>query len=304
MPLDPTVAEMLQQIAQVGGPTLAEMSPFEARELYRVARADSPKPDVASIQDAEAGDIPVRIYKVSDQGKQPVVVFFHGGGWVIGDLETHDSTCRQLALGADCTVVSVDYRLAPEHPFPAAIDDCYEATQWVANNADSLGIDVNKLAVAGESAGGNLSACVCIKSKHGDGPLICLQLLIYPVIDARMDTESYKANKEGYMLSRESMEWFWQHYTGGNHMDNPLASPISATDLSGLPAACIITAEYDPLRDEGEAYGEALKAAGVATEIVRYDGMIHDFLPMTDILEGSRQAMYLASRQLTRAFNQ
>ncbi len=226
------------------------------------------------------------------------------GGWVIGDLETHDSTCRQLAIGADCTVVSVDYRLAPEHPFPAAIDDCYEATQWVANNADSLGIDVNKLALAGESAGGNLSACVCIKAKDEDGPGICLQLLIYPVTDARMNTESYESNREGYMLTKDGMEWFWQHYTSGNQMDNPLASPMLAADLSGVPTACIITAEYDPLRDEGEAYGEALKAAGVATEVVRYDGMIHDFLPMTDILEGSRQAMHLASRQLTRAFNQ
>ena len=304
MPLDPTLVEMLQQMAEAEGPPLNEMSPFEAREMFRAMQAVLPKPDVVSVEDASAGDIPVRIYKVSEQDEQPVVVFFHGGGWVIGDLDTHDGTCRQLAVAADCTVVSVDYRLAPEHPFPAPIDDCYEATRWVADNANFLGIDVNKLAVAGDSAGGNLSACVCMMAKDGGGPPIRLQLLIYPVTDARMNTESYEVNKEGYMLTRDGMEWFWQHYTGGNHMDNPLASPMLATDLSGLPTACIITAEYDPLRDEGEAYGEALKAAGVSTEIVRYDGMIHGFFGMTDMLEGSRQAMDLASVQLNRAFHQ
>jgi acetyl esterase/lipase len=304
MPLDPAVVTMLQQMADAGGPALTEMSPPDARKMFRAMQGVSPSPDVASVEDTLAGDIPVRVYKVSDQDKQPVLVYFHGGGWVIGDLETHDSTCRQLANSAHCTVVSVDYRLAPEHPFPASIEDCYAATQWVAANADSLGIDVNRLAVAGDSAGGNLSACVCIKARDENGPRICLQLLIYPVTDARMNTESYETNKEGYMLTREGMEWFWQHYTGGRHMDNPLASPLSAQDLSGLPQACVITAEFDPLRDEGEAYGEALKAAGVATEIVRYDGVIHGFFGMTDLLEGSRLAMDLATNQLTRAFHE
>lgn len=303
MPLDPAVVEMLQQMADAQGPALTEMSPPDAREMFRAMQGVLSKPKVALVEDAKAGELPVRIYKTSDQDKQPVVVFFHGGGWVIGDLETHDSICRQLAIATDCTVVSVDYRLAPEHPFPAAMDDCYEATQWVADNADSLGIDVNRLAVAGDSAGGNLAACVCIKAKDKNGPAICMQLLIYPATDARMNTESYETNKDGYLLTRESMEWFWQHYTGGNHMNNPLASPSSAADLTGLPAACVITAEYDPLRDEGEAFGEALKAAGVATEIVRYDGMIHGFFGMTELLEGSRQAMVLASTQLARAFS-
>lgn len=303
MPLDPTLVEMLQQMAEAQGPALHEMSPTEAREMYRAMQSVQPKPEVASVEESSAGSIPVRIYKVSAQSEQPVVVFFHGGGWVIGDLETHDGICRQLAIAADCTVVSVDYRLAPEHPFPASIDDCCEATQWVADNAASLGIDASRLAVAGDSAGGNLAACVSIRAKESGGPAICLQLLIYPVTDAQMNTESYETNKDGYMLTRESMEWFWQHYTGGDHMDNPLASPMSAADLTGLPAACIITAEYDPLRDEGEAFGEALKASGVTTEIVRYDGMIHGFFGMTDILEASRQAMDLARTQLARVFN-
>jgi len=303
MPLDPTVEVMLQQMADAGGPALTEMSPPDAREMYRTLQAESPKPEVASVEDRKAGEIPVRIYKVSDQSNQPVVVFFHGGGWVIGDLETHDSACRQLAIAAECTVIAVDYRLAPEHPFPASIDDCFEATRWVADNASSLGVDANRLTVAGDSAGGNLAACVCLKAKEASGPEIGFQLLIYPVTDARMNTDSYEANKDGYMLTKEGMEWFWDLYTGGDHVDNPHASPMSASDLSGLPAACIITAEYDPLRDEGEAYGAALSAAGVTTNAVRFDGMIHGFFGMTDLLEGSRKAMDLAAAELVRAFN-
>ena len=302
MPLDPTVEVMLQQMAEAQGPALNEMSPPEAREMYRTLNEASPKPEVTSVEDRKAGEIPIRIYKVSEQGEQPVVVFFHGGGWVIGDLETHDSACRQLAIAAKCTVIAVDYRLAPEHPFPASIDDCFEATKWVAENAVSLGVDAGKLSVAGDSAGGNLAACVCLKARDASGPAIGFQLLIYPVTDASMNTESYEANKDGYMLTRDGMQWFWDHYTGGQQVNNPHASPMSAPDLSGLPAACVITAEYDPLRDEGEAYGEALQAAGVTTNTVRFDGMIHGFIAMTDMLEGSRKAMDLAAAELKQVF--
>ena len=302
MPLDPTVEVMLQQMAEAQGPALNEMSPPDAREMYRTLNAASPRPEVASVEDTKAGEIPIRVYKVSEDGKQPVVVFFHGGGWVIGDLETHDGACRQLAIAAQCTVVAVDYRLAPEHPFPAAIDDCFEATKWVAENAGSLGVDANKLCVAGDSAGGNLAACVCLKARDADGPAIGFQLLIYPVTDARMNTESYEANKDGYMLTRDGMQWFWDHYTGGQHLSNPHASPLVAPDLAGLPAACVITAEYDPLRDEGEAYGEALQTAGVTTNTVRFDGMIHGFFAMTDMLEGSRKAMDLAAAEIRQVF--
>ncbi len=302
MPLHPVVQEMLHQMAQADGPAMTEMSPDEARAMYRTLNATMPSPDGVDVEDLTAGDIPVRVYRVSKDKGQPVLVYFHGGGWVIGDLETHDGPCRQLALAADCTVVAIDYRLAPEHPFPASIDDCYRATQWVADNADSLGIDADKLSVAGDSAGGNLSASVRIKARDENGPEICFQLLIYPVTDARMNTVSYDDNSDGYLLTRESMQWFWNHYIGDDHVDNPLASPLAASDHSKLPPACIITAEFDPLRDEGEAYGEALRQAGVTTKIVRFDGMIHGFFGMTDILDGSRQAMDLASEQLSRAF--
>lgn len=303
MPLDPTVEAMLQQMADAGGPAMTEMSLSEAREMYRTMLAAMPKPEITAVEERTAGKIPVRIYKVSDQGDQPVVVYFHGGGWVIGDLETHDSTCRQLAIAANCTVIAVDYRLAPEHPFPAAIDDCFAATQWVADHASSIGVDASKLAVAGDSSGGNLAACVCLRAREESAPAIGFQLLIYPVTDARMESDSYEENKDGYLLTRESMEWFWNHYTGGKQVSNPHASPSAASDLSKLPAACVITAEYDPLRDEGEAYGAALDAAGVSTKTVRFDGMIHGFFGMTDLLEGSRKAMDLAAAQLDKAFS-
>jgi acetyl esterase len=306
MPVHPIVEEMLSQMAQADGPAMTEMSPDEARAMYRTMSAAMPSPDGVDVEDSSAGDIPIRIYRNKNEradGKgEPAVVYFHGGGWVIGDLDTHDGPCRQLALAANCTVIAVDYRLAPEHPFPASINDCYNATQWVSDNAESLGIDPERISVAGDSAGGNLSASVCIKARDENGPSICFQLLIYPVTDARMNTGSYEENSDGYLLTRESMAWFWNHYIGDDHVANPLASPLAASDLSGLPPACIITAEFDPLRDEGEAFGEALKKAGVITKISRFDGMIHGFFGMTDILDGSRQAMSLASEQLARAF--
>ncbi len=302
MPVHPIVQEMLHQMAQADGPTMIEMSPAEARNMYRAMQAEMPVPEIDSVEDRDAEGIPVRIYRTSQEEDQPVAVYFHGGGWVIGDLETHDSTCRQLAVAADCTVVSVDYRLAPEHPFPAAIDDCYLATRWVVEQAGALGVDPERLAVAGDSAGGNLAACVCIRARDAQGPNIGFQLLIYPVTDARMESASYEENAEGYLLTRESMEWFWNHYTGHRHQDNPLASPQAASDLSGLPPACIITAEYDPLRDEGEQYARALEAAGVRTVLRRFDGMIHGFFGMTHLLEDSREALNFASGQLARAF--
>ncbi len=302
MPLDPTVKIMLEQMAQAGGPTLTEMSPPDAREMYRNLQSTSPKPDVMSVTNMDANGIPVRVYKMSEAPEQPAVVFFHGGGWVIGDLETHDGVCRQLANAADCTVIAVDYRLAPENPYPASIDDCYSATQWVAANAADLGINADRMAVAGDSAGGNLAACVSLKARDNAGPAICYQLLIYPVTDATMSAVSYEENKEGYMLTRDSMEWFWAAYTAGDHQDDPYASPLAATDLTKLPPACVITAEFDPLRDEGEQYASALSASSVAVDVQRFDGMIHGFFGMTDILEGARQAMKLASSKLKTSF--
>lgn len=308
MSLDPIVAEMLKEMAEANVPALSEMPPEDGRAMYRVMTESMPQADIAKVEDRKVpvtdGEVTVRIYQQQTTPDQPCLVYFHGGGWVIGDLETHDSVCRQLTQQAGCTVIAVDYRLAPEHPFPTPVNDCYEVTCWVHDQAAQLGINPACIAVGGDSAGGNLSACVSLKARDESGPQLVHQLLIYPVTDSSFDTESYIANKEGYMLSLEDMMWFWDLYLNGNMGDknNPLVAPMKAADLSGLPPATVITAEYDPLRDEGEAYGEKLRQAGVATVTQRYDGMIHGFFGMTDLLEGSRQAMTFAVKQLKAAF--
>ena len=199
-------------------------------------------------------------------------------------------------------MIAVDYRLAPEHPFPAPLDDCYAATRWVFNNARELDIDPNNIAVGGDSAGGNLATAVCLKARDNNGPDIRHQLLVYPVTDAAMSTQSYSDNAEGYMLTRNSMVYFWNHYADEASRKNPLASPLLADDLSDLPPATILTAEFDPLRDEGEAYAGRLKAAGVETLLKRYDGLTHGFISMTDALEGARASVDLMASQLRNAF--
>ena len=304
MPLDPIVASMLEQMAAAGAPPLPDMSLPDARAMYREMQAALPKPDLASVEDAEAGAVPLRIYR-SSQDACPAIVYFHGGGWVIGDLDTHDSVCRQLALGTGAAVIAVDYRLAPEHPFPAALDDCYAATCWASSHAVELNIDPARLAVAGDSAGGNLATCVCLRIREEGGPRLRHQLLVYPVTDTAMDTASLKENAEGYLLTRDAMVWFFDQYLGkgGKNRDNPYAAPAKAKSLAGLPPACIITAEFDPLRDEGEAYGQALATAGVPVKAQRFDGMIHGFFGMTDMLAGSKAAMALATAEVARAFS-
>jgi acetyl esterase len=212
---------------------------------------------------------------------KPVLVYLHGGGWVIGTLDSYDATCRELAQGAGCVVVSVDYRLAPEHRYPAAPEDCYAAVQWVAANAASLGADAKRLAVGGDSAGGNLSAVVSQMARDRGGPAIRFQLLIYPVTDADFTRRSYVDNAEGYLLTTASMRWFWDHYVPEQaKRAEPYASPLRAADLSGLPPAWVCTAEFDPLRDEGEAYAKRLQQAGVSTTLTRFDGLIHGFVSM------------------------
>lgn len=299
MPLDPAYQAMLKQLAAVDGPSMVDVPPQEAREMYRAMQSMLPHHEVAETEDADADGVPVRIYRASEE-QAPCIVFFHGGGWVIGDLDTHDSICRQLANETGYTVVAVHYRLAPEHPFPAAIDDCYAALRWVQNNADKLNIKGDRIAVAGDSAGGNLAATVSIRARDEGTHGISFQLLIYPVTDFSFETGSYSENADGYLLTMEGMRWFWNHYIGhdeslGNH---PLASPLQADDLSNLPPALIITAEFDPLRDEGEAYGERLKEAGVKTEVQRYDGLIHGFFGQTDLTQGAKDAMSSAALAL------
>ncbi len=287
---------MIDQLEAGGGPALWEMPVDEARALSAVMGAMDEPPEVASVEDrvipGPAGDIPVRIYTPDAPAPKPVIAFFHGGGFVICSVDTHDGLARRLANATGAVVVSVEYRLAPEARCPAAADDCYAATQWVYEHGAELGGDTSRLTVAGDSAGGNLAAVVAQMARERSAPPIASQVLIYPVIDAACDSLSYTENGEGYFLEAHGMRWFWEHYLGpdgdGTH---PLASPIRANDFSGLPPAVVITAEYDPLRDEGEAYAAALEAAGVPVVLRRYDGMIHGFVSMPMLFPEANDAV-------------
>ncbi len=307
MPLHPQFKAMLDQLAANRGPAIADLPVADARAAYRLMRPAAPQIEVAQVEDhriaGPAGELPVRIYTPHGNAPFPVCVYFHGGGWVIGDLETADAVCRTLCSLARCAVVSVDYRLAPEHHFPAAVEDCYAATCWVAGNAAALGVDPARLAVAGESAGGNLATVVSQIARDRDGPRIVLQVLVYPVIDASFDTPSYRDNADGYLLTRSTMHWFWDNYCPDPaERANPHACPSQAKNLSNLPSALVMTAEFDPLRDEGERYAERLRAAGVCVECIRYDGLIHDFFGLAHVLDAGRPAIERAADALTRAF--
>ncbi len=306
MPLDPQAKAVIDQLAALGMAPLHTLTPDEARAQMLARRAAIPVEPVAKIQDlaaaGPAGPIPLRAYTPEGSGPFPVVVYFHGGGWVVGNIESHDGTCRSLANASGCIVVSVEYRLAPEHKFPAATDDAYAAARWVSENADGFGGNADRLAVAGDSAGGNLAAVVSLMARDRGGPRIAFQLLVYPVTDFNLDTQSYMDNAEGYFLTRQGMDWFWKHYLSepseGSH---PHASPLQAESLSGLPPALVITAEYDPLRDEGEAYAERLKAAGVSADCTRYPGMIHGFFGMSQVLDKANDAIREAGDALRSA---
>jgi acetyl esterase len=252
---------------------------------------------VASVADhlipGPGGDIPVRVYVPEGSAPRPALVYFHGGGWVICNLDTHDVVCRALARRAGAVVVSVDYRLAPEHPFPAAVDDCYAATAWVAANAQELGVDPERVCVGGDSAGGNLAAVVSLRSRDEQGPAIALQAMVYPVTDlSSFETESYVEFATDHQLTRPMMEWFRNHYVP-NAADwlHPYASPLLAPDLSRLPPALVITAECDPLRDEGEAYARRLEQAGVPVTCTRYAGMIHPFFSLSGAIPRALDAI-------------
>lgn len=282
MPPTPETQGLLAMLEEAGGPDISEQTPEEARVAiagFAAMQAGAPEP--ARVEDRNvpgpAGDIPIRVY-ASEGDNLPVVMYFHGGGWVLGDIESHDGTCKQLlAELGDAVVVSVHYRLAPEDKYPAAADDCYAAAAWVAENGGEIGADGSRMAVCGDSAGGNLSAVVSQMARDKGGPAIAAQVLHVPVTDHNYSYPSYTENAEGMLLTRDSMVWFWDHYLPNAEAgQEAYASPIKAADLSGLAPALIQTAEFDPLRDEGEAYGAAIEAAGGDVTVHRYDGVVHD----------------------------
>jgi len=295
----PEVRAVLEGGEAQGAPAIETLAPAEARQaVVEAIKALAGTPEeVGRVEDLRiphaAHNIPVRMYTPPRDGPFPCLLYFHGGGWVVCDLDTHDVVCRSIARGAGAVVVAVDYRLAPEHKFPAAVEDCYAATCWVAANAARLGIDPNRIAVGGDSAGGNLAAVMCLKSRDEGGPAIALQVMVYPVTNlASLDTPSYAEFAEGYYLTRSEMEWFRAHYLAGpGDARNPYASPLLAPDLRGLPPAVMITAECDPLRDEGEAYARRLADAGVTVTCTRYAGMIHPFFSLGGFLAQGRRAV-------------
>lgn len=295
MPIDPMLLAVLEAFPMQFD-DLGSMTAQEVRTLFEQGNPP-PGEDVASVEDLEVpgpdGPLPVRVYRPDGAAvPAPVVVFFHGGGWVLGSIATHDATCRGLANRTGAVYVSVDYRLAPEHPYPAAPEDCYAATCWVGDHAADLGVDPGRLAVAGDSAGGNLAAVVCQMARDRSGPAIAFQLLIYPVTDLDFDRwPSMEENADGPLLTREGMDWFARHYVGTlPFTGDPYAAPIRAADLSGLPQAHVATAGHDPLRDEGAGYAEALAAAGVTVGYDNFATMIHGFVGFADVVPAAGEA--------------
>ena len=306
MPIDPQAQVVIDQWDALGQPPQNTLTPAQVRANAEV-RPLAEGPEVAGIENRRIPgpevEIPVRVYTPEGKAPFPTLMYFHGGGWVYGTLDMVDATCRHLCVGGQCVVVSVDYRLAPEAKFPAAADDCYAATEWVYKTASAVGVDPARIAVGGSSAGGNLAAAVCLMARDRGGPLLSFQLLVVPVIDRNFETPSYYQHSDGYLLTRDTMSWYWDHYLSApSDASNPYAAPIQAKDLSGLPPALVITAEYDPLRDEGEAYARRLESAGVSTVCTRYDGMIHGFFGMYDALDRAKEAVSQASAALRNAF--
>jgi len=306
MTLDPQIAEMLAAEAAGEGPSFAlgvdesRAAEYDFIEMcgplieMRVEDRGIPGPD---------GDVPVRVYTPSSAtAVRPGVVYYHGGGWVAGDLETMDRVGRNIADGADAVVVSVHYRRAPEDRFPAAAEDSYAALAWVAENAAALGIDPARIAVAGDSAGGNLSAVVSQMARDRGGPRVAFQLLIYPVLDHDFETSSYLDHAEGYALTREMMIWFWDQYVpDAARRDDPYAAPLRATDLAELPPAAVHVAGFDPLRDEGLAYADALRAAGVPVDVRNFETMVHGYLQLVTVSPAAAAASAAATEALRDA---
>jgi len=296
MPLDPRLRRMLDQLEADAVPPICRQTPEQARRqmVEMTELLGEPEP-IAECRDVviagPAGELMLRVYR-SKNHTTGVLVYFHGGGWVIGSVDTHDGYCRALANASDVTIVAVEYRLAPEYKYPAAPEDCLVAVRWIVEHADEIGVDPGRVAVGGDSAGGNLALAVALMARDRGGPPIAMQALVYPVADFDFNRPSYHDFAEGYLLTRADMMWFWQHYLGDTAAgDEPYASPLRCDDLSGLPPALIQTAEYDVLRDEGEELARRLDAAGVPVNLTCYGGVIHGFARQLNMLPQARAAL-------------
>ena len=310
MKLDPQARALIERFAAAGAPPLHTLTATDARRVYRESRAALAAAPVHVDEIRElsvpgrAAVLRARLYRPdSAQGALPGIVFFHGGGFIYGDIDTHDVVCRGIAQCALCAVVSVDYRLAPEHRFPAAVEDAFAATTWVAANAAALGIDPARLVVAGDSAGGNLAAVVAITARERGAPALAMQVLVYPTTDFAAETASISRFAEGYLLTRESIRWVKRTYLRDDrHALDWRASPLRAGDFSRLPAAYIITAGFDPLRDEGRAYAERLAQAGVAVTHECFEGQVHGFLLMGGVIAAAGHAIQRIGQTLRMQF--
>jgi len=304
--LDPQARALIDLMIERGVPPTHTLTPAQARSFYRDRRGftQPEPPPMAEVQDLMAGSVPVRLYRpTATQTSQPVLVYLHGGGWTIGDLDTHDVLCRQLARDGACAVVSVDYRMGPEHRFPVAVEDCVEAFSWVQAQAQALHLDASRMAVGGDSAGGNLAAALCLVQREAGRPMPAFQMLIYPATDMRAVAPSHTTNGQGYMLTNDSINWYRGNYIADQaDWSDWRASPLLASSHAGLPPALVLTAGFDPLRDEGLQYANALSAAGVPTQYVCFERQIHGFITMGRVIEEAHTAVGLCGTALRRAW--
>ena len=302
--LDPQARALIDLMIERQVPPTHTLTPLQARRVYLERRSFTQPlpPPIGEVRDLQsAAGTPLRLYRPAQPGVHPVLVYFHGGGWTIGDLDTHDVLCRQLCAAAGVAVVAVDYRMGPEYRFPAAVDDCVEATRWVHSQAATLELDATRLAVGGDSAGGNLAAVVCLALRAAGAPMPVFQLLIYPATDMRAVAPSHTSNGQGHLLTSDTIAYFRGHYVDPAEWSDWRASPLLAPDLSGLPPALVLTAGYDPLRDEGRQYADALSAAGNRVQVVCFERQIHGFITMSKLLDEARTAVALCAAVLKEA---
>ncbi|HEY6135185.1 MAG TPA: alpha/beta hydrolase [Rubrivivax sp.] len=305
--LDPQAQALLNLMVERAVPPVHTLAPAEARRLYLERRyfTQPEAPEVALVQPLHAGAVPMRLVRPAGSAPEavlPVLVYFHGGGWVIGDLDTHDVLCRQLSNASGCAVVSVDYRLGPEQRFPAAVDDCVSAVRWLCTNAADLKLDATRLAVGGDSAGGNLAAVACIVLRDAGDVLPAFQLLIYPATDMRAVAPSHTSNGDGYLLTKDSIAYYRGQYIADTaQWSDWRASPLLAATLAGLPPALVLTAGHDPLRDEGRQYADALSVAGTPVQYVCFERQIHGFILMGRVIDEAHTAVALCAAVLRRA---